>query len=109
MNGPSLRVAVADCAPIVIAHELGYFKKFGIDSVVSIFVPPLGVEHGAVQLAGSVVDLQPRRKEALDLRPTIGRLGGGKQRHHDEAPILELGLQVRIVERLSHASRSCGR
>ena len=28
-------IALTDCAPIVMAHELGYFKKFGIDSVVS--------------------------------------------------------------------------
>src|SRR5687767_14952771 len=28
-------IALTDCAPIVIAHELGYFKKFGIESVVS--------------------------------------------------------------------------
>jgi nitrate/nitrite transport system substrate-binding protein len=28
-------IALTDCAPIVIAHELGYFKKFGITSVVS--------------------------------------------------------------------------
>src|SRR5919106_7069034 len=28
-------IALTDCAPIVIAHEMGYFKKFGIDSVVS--------------------------------------------------------------------------
>src|SRR6187200_3282404 len=28
-------VALTDCAPIVMAHELGYFKKFGIESVVS--------------------------------------------------------------------------
>src|ERR687895_1250597 len=28
-------IALTDCAPIVIAHELGYFKKFGINSVVS--------------------------------------------------------------------------
>src|SRR5918999_2002985 len=28
-------IALTDCAPIVIAHELGYFKKFGIQSVVS--------------------------------------------------------------------------
>src|SRR5687767_2566471 len=28
-------IALTDCAPIVIAHELGYFKKFGIDSIVS--------------------------------------------------------------------------
>src|SRR5260370_29417587 len=28
-------IALTDNAPIVMAHELGYFKKFGIDSVVS--------------------------------------------------------------------------
>src|SRR5213596_3611442 len=28
-------IALTDCAPIVMAHELGYFKQFGIDSVIS--------------------------------------------------------------------------
>ena len=28
-------IALTDCAPIVMAHELGYFKKLGIDSVIS--------------------------------------------------------------------------
>ena len=28
-------IALTDCAPIVMAHELGLFKKFGIQSVVS--------------------------------------------------------------------------
>jgi nitrate/nitrite transport system substrate-binding protein len=28
-------IALTDCAPIVIAHELGYFKKFGITSTIS--------------------------------------------------------------------------
>ena len=28
-------IALTDCAPIVIAHELGYFRKFGIESIVS--------------------------------------------------------------------------
>ncbi|MDO8793526.1 MAG: CmpA/NrtA family ABC transporter substrate-binding protein [Vicinamibacterales bacterium] len=35
---PNMRfgiIALTDCAPIVIAHELGLFKKFGINSVVS--------------------------------------------------------------------------
>jgi nitrate/nitrite transport system substrate-binding protein len=40
-DGPEVRdmrfgiIALTDCAPIVMAHELGYFKKFGINSVVS--------------------------------------------------------------------------
>src|ERR1700680_2248769 len=35
---PNMRfgmIALTDCASIVMAHELGYFKKFGIESVVS--------------------------------------------------------------------------
>jgi nitrate/nitrite transport system substrate-binding protein len=35
---PNIRfgiIALTDCAPIVIAHELGLFKKFGINSTVS--------------------------------------------------------------------------
>jgi nitrate/nitrite transport system substrate-binding protein len=28
-------IALTDCAPIVMAHELGYFKKFGINATVS--------------------------------------------------------------------------
>jgi nitrate/nitrite transport system substrate-binding protein len=28
-------IALTDCAPIVMAHELGFFKKFGINSTIS--------------------------------------------------------------------------
>ena len=28
-------IALTDCASIVMAHELGFFKKFGINSVIS--------------------------------------------------------------------------
>src|SRR5688500_1932529 len=40
-DGPEVRdvrigiIDLIDCAPIVMAHELGYFKKFGINSVIS--------------------------------------------------------------------------
>jgi nitrate/nitrite transport system substrate-binding protein len=40
-DGPEVRdmrfgiIALTDCAPIVMAHELGLFRKFGINSVVS--------------------------------------------------------------------------
>src|ERR687892_275096 len=40
-DGPEVRdmrfgmIALTDCASIVMAHELGYFKKFGINSVIS--------------------------------------------------------------------------
>lgn len=35
---PNMRfgmIALTDCSPIVMAHELGFFRKFGINSVVS--------------------------------------------------------------------------
>ena len=28
-------IALTDCSPIVMAHELGFFKKYGIESTVS--------------------------------------------------------------------------
>jgi nitrate/nitrite transport system substrate-binding protein len=28
-------IALTDCSPIVMAHELGYFKKFGVESIIS--------------------------------------------------------------------------
>src|SRR5918994_476705 len=28
-------IALTDCAPIVMAHELGYFKQFGIEAIIS--------------------------------------------------------------------------
>src|SRR5687767_5686262 len=40
-DGPEIKdmrfgiIALTDCAPIVMAHELGYFKKFGINSTIS--------------------------------------------------------------------------
>jgi nitrate/nitrite transport system substrate-binding protein len=40
-DGPEVRdmrfgiIALTDCAPLVMAHELGYFKKFGINSIIS--------------------------------------------------------------------------
>ena len=53
-------IALTDCAPIVMAHELGYFKKFGIDSVVSKEASwavirdkmNLGENHGTHMLLG---------------------------------------------------------
>src|SRR2546428_11343591 len=35
---PNMRfgmIALTDCSPIVMAHELGFFKKFGLNSIVS--------------------------------------------------------------------------
>src|SRR5688500_17111595 len=40
-DGPETRdmrfgiIALTDCASIIMAHELGFFKKFGINSVIS--------------------------------------------------------------------------
>ena len=53
-------IALTDCASIVMAHELGLFKKFGIDSVVSKEASwavirdklSLGENHGTHMLIG---------------------------------------------------------
>jgi nitrate/nitrite transport system substrate-binding protein len=53
-------IALTDCASIVMAHELGYFKKFGIHSVVSKEASwavirdklSLGENHGTHMLIG---------------------------------------------------------
>ena len=53
-------IALTDCAPIVMAHELGFFKKFGIDSVISKEASwavirdklSLGENHGTHMLIG---------------------------------------------------------
>ena len=53
-------IALTDCSPIVIAHELGYFKKFGITSTVSKEASwavirdklPLGENHATHMLLG---------------------------------------------------------
>lgn len=53
-------IALTDCSPIVMAHELGYFKKFGVDSIVSKEASwavirdklTLGENHGTHMLIG---------------------------------------------------------
>src|SRR5215207_9795424 len=53
-------IALTDCAPIVMAHELGLFKKFGIQSVISKEASwavirdklSLGENHGTHMLIG---------------------------------------------------------
>jgi nitrate/nitrite transport system substrate-binding protein len=53
-------IALTDCAPIVMAHELGFFKKFGIESVISKEASwavirdklALGENHGTHMLIG---------------------------------------------------------
>src|SRR5258708_6283025 len=53
-------IALTDCASIVMAHDLGYFKKFGINSIVSKEASwavirdklTLGENHGTHMLIG---------------------------------------------------------
>ena len=80
-------IALTDCSSIVMAHELGLFKKYGIESTISkeaswaairdkimlgenqathmLFGMPLRVEHGAARLTGEADDhslcAQPQR------------------------------------------------
>src|SRR5881394_2757239 len=46
-------IALTDCSPIVIAHEKGLFKKFGINSVIS-----KGANWAAIRDSLSSGDLQ---------------------------------------------------
>src|SRR6266571_1832231 len=46
-------IALTDCSPIVIAHEKGLFKKYGIDSVVT-----KGANWAAIRDSLSGGDLQ---------------------------------------------------
>src|ERR1019366_385465 len=46
-------IALTDCSPIVIAHEKGFFKKYGVNSVVS-----KGANWAAIRDSLSSGDLQ---------------------------------------------------
>ena len=74
-------IALTDCSSIVMAHELGLFKKYGIESTISkeaswavirdrltlgenqathmLFGMPLRVDHGAARLAARSRWLSP--------------------------------------------------
>jgi nitrate/nitrite transport system substrate-binding protein len=61
-------IALTDCSSIVIAHEKGFFKKYGINSVVS-----KGASWAAIRDSLSNGDLQGTH---MLCRPLFGMIAG---------------------------------
>jgi nitrate/nitrite transport system substrate-binding protein len=68
-------IALTDCSPIVIAHEKGFFKKYGINSVVS-----KGASWAAIRDALSNGDIQATHMlTGMPIASTMGLLGSPKR------------------------------
>ena len=68
-------IALTDCSPIVIAHEKGLFKKYGIQSVVS-----KGANWAAIRDSLSSGDIQATHMLiGMPIASTMGLLGSPKK------------------------------
>ncbi|MEO7675338.1 MAG: CmpA/NrtA family ABC transporter substrate-binding protein [Verrucomicrobiota bacterium] len=68
-------IALTDCSPIVIAHENGLFKKYGLNSVVS-----KGANWAAIRDSLSSGDLQATHMlTGMPIASTMGLLGSPKK------------------------------
>src|SRR5437867_2842280 len=68
-------IALTDCSPIVIAHEKGFFRKYGITSTVS-----KGASWAAIRDALSNGDLQATHMLiGMPIASTMGLLGSPKK------------------------------
>jgi nitrate/nitrite transport system substrate-binding protein len=68
-------IALTDCSPIVIAHEKGFFRKYGINSTVS-----KGANWAAIRDALSNGDIQATHMLlGMPLASTMGLLGSPKK------------------------------
>lgn len=68
-------IALADCSPIVIAHEKGFFKKYGINSTVS-----KGASWAAIRDSLSNGDIQATHMLiGMPIASTMGLLGSPKK------------------------------
>src|SRR5262245_5893814 len=68
-------IALTDCSPIVIAHEKGFFKKYGINSVVA-----KQASWAAVRDALSNGDIQGTHMlTGMPIASTMGLLGSPKK------------------------------
>ena len=80
-DGPEIKdlkfgmIALTDCSPIVIAHEKGFFKKYGISSTVS-----KGASWAAIRDALSNGDIQGTHMLiGMPIASTMGLLGAPKK------------------------------
>jgi len=68
-------IALTDCSPIVLAHEKGLFKKYGINSVIS-----KGANWAAIRDSLSSGDLQATHMLiGMPIASTMGLLGSPKK------------------------------
>jgi len=68
-------IALTDCSPLVIAHEKGLFKKYGISSVIS-----KGANWAAIRDSLSSGDLQGTHMLiGMPIASTMGLLGSPKK------------------------------
>jgi nitrate/nitrite transport system substrate-binding protein len=68
-------IALTDCSPLVIAHEKGFFKKYGIDSTIS-----KGASWAAIRDSLSNGDIQATHMLiGMPLASTMGLLGAPKR------------------------------
>src|SRR5690349_14927751 len=68
-------IALTDCSPIVIAHEKGLFKKYGINSVIA-----KGANWAAIRDSLSSGDLQGTHMLlGMPIASTLGLLGSPKK------------------------------
>src|SRR5262245_9462324 len=68
-------IALTDCSPIVIAHEKGFFKKYGIDSTVA-----KGANWAAIRDSLSSGDLQATHMLiGMPIASSMGLLGSPKK------------------------------
>src|SRR2546427_6585498 len=77
-ESPNVRfgmIALTDCSPIVIAHEKGFFKKYGIDSTVA-----KGANWAAIRDSLSSGDNQATHMLlGMPIASTMGLLGSPKK------------------------------
>ena len=68
-------IALTDCSPIVVAHEKGFFKKYGIESTVS-----KGASWAAIRDSLSTGDIQATHMLlGMPIASTMGLLGSPKK------------------------------
>src|SRR5206468_11244280 len=68
-------IALTDCSPIVIAHEKGIFKKYGIESTVA-----KGANWAAIRDSLSSGDIQATHMLiGMPIASTMGLLGSPKK------------------------------
>jgi nitrate/nitrite transport system substrate-binding protein len=80
-DGPEVRslkfgmIALTDCSPLVIAHEKGLFKKYGIESTIS-----KGASWAAIRDSLSTGDIQATHMLlGMPIASTMGLLGSPKK------------------------------